>query len=450
MGGNAITNSQRILAADYPAFKALVLADVQPLFRRAAVPREAPGKDSFGDLDVIVQSPLPPLTSTSHPIDAIVAHLTTKWGSTQVVRSMPVVSLECRGHQVDLIVIKGDDEMDHRMTLAHMSDGDLGAMIGRLVKRLGLRFGMRGLECPVVVPDAESPTDGDATANPHTTGDLGDEDDDDRHASGERPVGWITLSKSPHDILRFLGMDPDRWDRGFANVDDIFDFLATSPFFHPKYFCQPHGDDATPVSNPTASDGAAAATPAPAPRRRRTKLRPMFQYVTQRSQALLTQLPESDRAPPPRDVTADRRHALSTFGKLAEADAMVAHATRIVALRQQASERCGGMRIAALLGLDVGPPPPVETPEGKKLTHPGGGAKTLGKVIKRFRNRVSALAAATDGGVVPAAREAQRDRFNRYVVEEMTVEEVDALLWECAREVAGNGEGGGDAKAGPR
>lgn len=113
-------------------------------------------------------------------------------------------SFDMDGLQVDLIPV-----MDESFEFAvnYLSYGDLGRLMGRVYRRLGVRYGISGLR---VYPLREN--------------------------GKELLKQPVTLTTDHAEALRFGGYDPDRFNQGFNTLEEVFEFVASSPFFNPEAF----------------------------------------------------------------------------------------------------------------------------------------------------------------------------------------------------------------------
>ena len=128
----------------YRNLKTFCQEKLAPLFKAVLVPREAPGKDSYGDLDFIAHSP----TSTK---STSAEHLKSVLGAEYFVKE-ETFSFALPSHegplgiyrQVDLRVC-GDEPKFERFVFSY-SDGDLGMILGIVARTHGLSLGSKGLK----------------------------------------------------------------------------------------------------------------------------------------------------------------------------------------------------------------------------------------------------------------------------------------------------------------
>ena len=186
MGGDALGFPvARLWPERYAAVVATITAALRGVYFtrcEATIPR--PAKASFGDVDLLVSHPLQPLD------------VRRLFASSAVAVNGPVLSFEYEGHQVDLIDV-GEGSFD--MARFTYSYGDMGMTLGMVAVRVGLKLGYQGLS---VVLDSHR----------------------------------LKLSSELPAILGFLGLDLERWERGFVTDGEVFAFIASSRFFRPSMF----------------------------------------------------------------------------------------------------------------------------------------------------------------------------------------------------------------------
>ncbi|KAE9400430.1 hypothetical protein BT96DRAFT_1097497 [Gymnopus androsaceus JB14] len=225
MGGSAFSlllsssSFPRLPSAVYEALKARLTPVIQSLYLHVAIPAEAPGKMDHGDLDFIVCSPRESsaYTLAPHSVNAPHDRVKAALGASHCVladgnrtsnfailgRTRCVECCKLQGendiyYQVDIHVTENKDEWD-RVVYFH-SFGDLGMIQGLVARNVGLVLGVNGLKY-------QNP--------PHPT---------------------LTLSTDYDRISKFFGWSNERRHAGFNTRKEIFDWVAESRFFDPKYF----------------------------------------------------------------------------------------------------------------------------------------------------------------------------------------------------------------------
>ncbi|KAF7327843.1 hypothetical protein MKEN_00364100 [Mycena kentingensis (nom. inval.)] len=230
MGGNAFSATlpttvfPRIPPKAYHALKLRISAKIKTLYAVVSTPAEAPEKLDHGDLDLLVCEPF---SGNEVPHEEVQALL----GATYVVpapgnrTSSYAIRIEqgdwagneseeqqarqlAEGqdifYQVDVHVCADKAEWE-RIHFFH-AYGDLGMILGLLVRTQGLALGTKGLKAPNV---------------PHAPFDLSD---------------------SMDEIIAYMGLSMERWRAGFATKREVFEWVATSTFFDPTTFrAESHG-----------------------------------------------------------------------------------------------------------------------------------------------------------------------------------------------------------------
>lgn len=196
MGGRALKNTatRRYRADEYEVLTGevcLALRHCLPDLRIAPVVSYA-SKPDHGDLDVVVEN-----TDAKRRLESALEGM----GVVEVVRNGPVWSVGWGDFQVDLLFQPPEDFSFAERYFAY---NDLGNLIGRTAHRLGLKFGHNGLR--YVLRD------------------------------GSYKVAELVLTRDFAEALCFLGFEARRHAEGFATLEDVFRYAASSPYFEPEAF----------------------------------------------------------------------------------------------------------------------------------------------------------------------------------------------------------------------
>jgi hypothetical protein len=168
MGGKAIAGCQRMTPTEYKDICRVLLAHDPTIL----ITRSFTEKESYGNVDVIALKPL----------DLPNVLETRKNGH--------VTSIGWNNHQIDVFLTDSRTKQEHLQT--YLSYGLFGMCVGICLKIHGLEYGLDGLK---------------TSGNPS-----------------------ILLSNSSDDIFHFLRLDYNRFRAGFANANELFDFLLGSPY----------------------------------------------------------------------------------------------------------------------------------------------------------------------------------------------------------------------------
>ena len=198
MGGNALTQVQthRLARKEYFVLRDRVLGVLQSSFKDGRRIIDIPAyrtKDSFGDLDVLIES---------FPGDSVryIDLLTELFHPRQIVPNSGIYSFDVENFQVDLILTPSDD---FDTSLAYFSWNDLGNLTGRIFKKLGFKYGHKGLSFMF-------------------------RENDKSHSVYASPV----ISRNMKQILEFGDLDYTRFEQGFDTVDEMFRWVSSSKYFH--------------------------------------------------------------------------------------------------------------------------------------------------------------------------------------------------------------------------
>lgn len=197
MGGNALKNTftRRYEKGEYFILVNEVLSALKILFPnvRAEVIKAYGRKESFGDMDVLIESDHLPNNWSQYVIDYFKSNESYKNGD--------VFSFDYKEFQIDLIKSKSES-FDFSAT--YFSYNDLGNLMGRIAHKMGLKFGHQGLLYVL--------------------------------REGDKVIKEIVLSTSVDEVLAFLGYDFSRHQQGFETLEEVFDFAVSTPYFNPEIY----------------------------------------------------------------------------------------------------------------------------------------------------------------------------------------------------------------------
>ena len=204
MGGNALkhTVTRRYDADEYfETIKRVISEMVFPTaidsFRRINVLPAYRNKESFGDMDVLIET---------YPGDNIdwAKLIQESYQPNEIVRNSNCYSFNFRQLQVDFILTPCQE---YETAYAYYSWNDLGNLMGRVAKKLGFKYGHVGLSYKVR-----------------------------RNNSIHSVFNEIVVSRNQRAIFEFLDYDYDRFLKGFDTLEDIFTFAASSKYFNKNIY----------------------------------------------------------------------------------------------------------------------------------------------------------------------------------------------------------------------
>lgn len=198
MGGHALKKvvTRRYNRDEYLALKEKILQKIHLDIPNAATPREFPSKESFGDLDVLMVCP---------PTIRMREFITKTFQPNEIVQNGTVYSFDVEEFQVDFILIPADQ---YENAVVYFSYSDLGGLIGNVCHKIGLKYGMQGLWMNVHTKEFD----------PTTTSTQ------------------LILSRNVEQIFAFLGYDYEKYQKGFANPTEFFQWLIEGKYFRRLYF----------------------------------------------------------------------------------------------------------------------------------------------------------------------------------------------------------------------
>ena len=159
-------------------------------------------KSSFGDLDILV------IEQQFNVFERIQQHLTALPHGQNIIQKNlifqngPCLSiLYQERYQVDFIRSHTEYKYYHQKYLSY---NDLGNLIGRCVKEAQYKHGYNGLFYT--------------------------------YYDGTRIKQDILISQDYHEVLRLLQLDIPQFEAGFHTVNEMFAYVASSPYFKPSVF----------------------------------------------------------------------------------------------------------------------------------------------------------------------------------------------------------------------
>jgi hypothetical protein len=196
MGGNIFGTTRRYQADEY--FKLVnevcdVFAHTDAQWNQFEIIPAYREKESFGDMDI--------LYSTTDDIPLCAKHFGLMFDTDQVSRNSNVTSVAYKEFQIDFIHM-GQENFNY--SLAYHSWNDLGNLTGKLARYFGLKHGHAGLVLPM--------------------------------RDGDNKFDEILLTLEHDKFLEFVGLDSDVFNSGFDNLQQIFEYVATSPYYNPEWY----------------------------------------------------------------------------------------------------------------------------------------------------------------------------------------------------------------------
>jgi hypothetical protein len=242
MGGHALkkVNASRIGLLQYNEVKTDLYKQLSSKFELEFL-IDVPNKIDFGDIDVLYKY------KSTNSFPNIIDIIKQTFNPIEIVPNGDVCSFsyqiisddgEIKYFQVDLI-----KSTNLEMSKFYFSYGDLGGIIGRIAQYIGLKYGSAGL-CVCL----NSQTIGkflNLEQNLEFKNNLKKQlktqlnrDDVDLYLDiiVKAQYSNIVLTSNPHIICEYLGLDYNKWIRGFKSKNDIYEWIIESKFFNPNQF----------------------------------------------------------------------------------------------------------------------------------------------------------------------------------------------------------------------
>ncbi len=211
MGGNALKNVQtmRLPKDKYNIVKKTIYDKISQYFPIYYL-YELPEKTDFGDLDILYDLNL----------NSIYQLIEQLFNPVEMVHNGNVISFsylieENQYFQIDMIKVSNIE-----CALFFFSYGDLGSILGRIIKYYDLTFGFDGMW---LIPHKSTIQEHKywkekCIENKDVIKELGE-------------VQKIFLTNKPEEICAFFGYDYEKWKSGFTTHQEIFDFITSSHYF---------------------------------------------------------------------------------------------------------------------------------------------------------------------------------------------------------------------------
>jgi hypothetical protein len=195
MGGLALKSveTRRINREEFDVISNELVTVLKTTFSNVGIPLFYKNKPTFGDIDILV-------TQNEFGPD-MRKYIEYHFSPNEIFHNGNCWSFDYKGVQIDLITTS---TLDFPTNMIYFSYNDLGNLVGRLAHGFGLRYGQEGLWY--------------------------------EHYFKGQNVGKIPVSTNYSKTLSFLGLSYERYTKGFDELVDIFEFIASSPYFNWKRY----------------------------------------------------------------------------------------------------------------------------------------------------------------------------------------------------------------------
>jgi len=195
MGGLALKSvkTRRYERAEFDVISEELLHTIRQRFMNVTMPLFYRNKKSFGDADILVGN-----TDGINMRD----YITETFKPNEIFHNGNCYSFDYKELQVDIINVSTKEEFDTNKM--YLSYNDLGNFIGRIAQGFGMKYGQEGLWY--------------------------------EHYFKGMNIGRIPISTDYKVIFKFLGLSYEKWEQGFDELEDIFEYIVTSPYFNWEMF----------------------------------------------------------------------------------------------------------------------------------------------------------------------------------------------------------------------
>lgn len=186
MGGKALANFgvTRISAEEYAPLKEDLVSLAAAYGVPVHIPPEMPEKLDFGDIDLLI--PTSTVTTRGY------AEFKSELSKGGYLANGNVHSCAWRNHQVDLIICR-DNCLE--FTKYYLSYGIVGMVLGIMARQIGLKFAMDGI-----------------------------------YVRGDGTFQDTLITRDLGKALTLMGIDYEKWKRGFDTRDAVFTYLDGAEF----------------------------------------------------------------------------------------------------------------------------------------------------------------------------------------------------------------------------
>jgi hypothetical protein len=200
-GGRALKNTftRRYTREEFDTVSAELIEILSNHMANVAIPLFYKNKETFGDIDIICCLGTSPNGEIFNMrMDEFIQEM---FSPNEIFHNGNCWSFDYKEVQVDLITVAPEHFHSNQMYLSY---NDLGNFIGRIAHKFGLKYGQEGLWY--------------------------------EHKFKGSYIGTIPISKDYPRIYNFFDLDFSKWEEGFDELEDVFEFVGTSKYFSSEIF----------------------------------------------------------------------------------------------------------------------------------------------------------------------------------------------------------------------
>lgn len=189
MGGLALKTcvTKRINRVEFDSLKNELIPIFKQYFNNVVVPRFYEMKETFGDIDILVE-----VTGNEN-----IQRIIDTFKPNEIFHNGNCWSFDYKEVQIDLMTTSAENFDAYSK---YLEFNDLNNLVGKLAHGFGIRLSQEGLRLDYF------------------------------NNKGQR-IGKILLTTNYPKIYTFFGLDPKKWEDGFNTLEEIFEFIVSSPYF---------------------------------------------------------------------------------------------------------------------------------------------------------------------------------------------------------------------------
>jgi hypothetical protein len=195
MGGKALKSIETIRCnrETFDKVSNEIINVLNKTFNKVVIPRFYKNKKTFGDIDILI--------CTDNFSENMRDYINRNFKPNEIFHNGNCWSFDYEKIQIDFITCS-DEHFDSNYN--YLNFNDFGNFVGRIAQGFGLKYGSEGLWY--------------------------------EHYFKGMNIAHIPISKNYPDIFNFLGLSYARYQEGFDELEDIFEYIATCKFFNWKMF----------------------------------------------------------------------------------------------------------------------------------------------------------------------------------------------------------------------
>jgi hypothetical protein len=227
MGGNALKKVETSRIATKEIYQQIIAELAETLSSLPSLgytfSPEIPEKESFGDVDVLVDTNY----DMAKSVESVTSLIIRWFNPLEIANNGHIVSWSYEKdnlyYQVDFILVSNIE-----MASFYYSYSDFGAILGRITSFSGLSLRDNGIFVKIKVLYLS----------------YKQNQDEELSTDVENIIGTICLSSNPSEICSFLGLNYESWLNGFNSSEEIFQWIKSSSSFKIEYFLSFNGQEA--------------------------------------------------------------------------------------------------------------------------------------------------------------------------------------------------------------